>query len=87
VSRDRVLITGAAGLVGSRLVSRYLREGLAVRALDRQPVDVAGVEGIVGDVTDVDTVLHLERRGLCLRRPRHRRRVHTIPQGRPSIPQ
>ena len=56
MSRGRVLITGAAGLVGSRLVSRCLREGFAVRALDLQPVHVAGVEGIVGDVTDVDTV-------------------------------
>lgn len=37
-----MLITGAAGLVGSRLVSRCVQEGLAVRALDRQPVDVAG---------------------------------------------
>jgi nucleoside-diphosphate-sugar epimerase len=46
------LVTGAAGLVGSRLAERFLREGLSVRALDRHSFDLAGVECIVADVTD-----------------------------------
>jgi nucleoside-diphosphate-sugar epimerase len=46
------LVTGAAGLVGSRVAERFLREGLSVRALDRHSCDLAGVECIVADVTD-----------------------------------
>ena len=41
--RKLALITGAAGLVGSRIVQRFLLEGMSVRALDQRPVDVAGV--------------------------------------------
>ena len=51
-SRKLVLITGAAGLVGSRLVRRFIREGMSVRALDQHPVDVAGAESFPADVTD-----------------------------------
>lgn len=50
--RRLALITGAAGLVGSRIAQRFLLEGMAGRALDQRPVDVAGVEPFVGDVTD-----------------------------------
>jgi nucleoside-diphosphate-sugar epimerase len=50
--RKVVLITGAAGLVGSRIAQRFLLEGLSVRALDQRQVDVAGVESFVSDVTD-----------------------------------
>ena len=46
------LVTGAAGLVGSRLAARLVADGLSVRALDQRPFDLAGVECIVGDVTD-----------------------------------
>ena len=48
------LITGATGLVGSRLTPRLLQEGMRIRALDRvpPPIDVAGVEAAVGDITD-----------------------------------
>lgn len=49
---ELALITGAAGLVGSRLAERFLREGFSVRALDRRPFELAGVECTVGDVTD-----------------------------------
>jgi nucleoside-diphosphate-sugar epimerase len=54
---DRLaLITGAAGFVGSRMVQRFLREGMSVRALDQRPVEVAGVESVVGSVTDPGAV-------------------------------
>src|SRR5437867_4304489 len=46
------LVTGAAGLVGSRLAERFLREGLSVRALDRHAFDLVGAECIVADVAD-----------------------------------
>jgi len=54
--RNLALITGAAGLVGSRIAQRFLLEGMGVRALDRRPVAVAGVESCVGDVTDPGAV-------------------------------
>lgn len=50
--RKIALITGAAGLVGSRMAQRFLLEGWSVRALDQHQVDIAGVEPFVDDVTD-----------------------------------
>jgi nucleoside-diphosphate-sugar epimerase len=52
------LITGATGLVGSRLTPRLLQAGMRVRALDRVPphVAVAGVEVVAGDITDAAAV-------------------------------
>jgi hypothetical protein len=35
-----------------RLVAVALREGMLVRTLDQRPVELAGVESHVGDVTD-----------------------------------
>src|SRR4029453_13913005 len=43
--RKLPLNTGAAGFVGSRIAHRFVREGMSVRALDRRPIDVAGVGG------------------------------------------
>src|SRR5262249_3379157 len=63
--RKLALITGAAGFVGSRIADRFLREGMAVRALDQRPIDVAGVEYCVGDVTDPD-VAHRATDGAAL---------------------
>ena len=48
----RVLVTGAAGLVGSRLAARFVREGVSVRALDRTAFARADVECLQADVTD-----------------------------------
>lgn len=50
------LVTGTAGLVGSRLAERFRREGMSVRALDRHPFDLPGVECVVGDVADREDV-------------------------------
>ncbi len=50
-----VLITGATGYVGRRLVPRLLAAGLEVRALARSPESAAlpeGVEVVRGDLTD-----------------------------------
>lgn len=50
---DLVLVAGASGHVGSRLVSELVRAGRSVRALSRQERDGAtGVETAVGDVLD-----------------------------------
>ncbi len=58
--RDPVLITGGAGFIGSNLVHRCVREGIAVRVLDDfssgREANLAGTEGRVevvrGDVRD-----------------------------------
>jgi nucleoside-diphosphate-sugar epimerase len=54
--RKLALITGAAGLVGSRIAQRFLLENMSARALDQRPVDVAGLESWVGNVTDPGAV-------------------------------
>ncbi len=56
-SRDRVLVTGATGLLGSHLAERLAVEGGRVRALVRQAsrtdfLDTLGVEIVRGDLTD-----------------------------------
>lgn len=53
-----VLVTGANGFLGSRVVERLAREGLNVRALIRRPesqVDITrlGAEPLIGNVADV----------------------------------
>src|SRR5262245_54817419 len=63
--RKVALITGAAGFVGSRIAHRFLREGMAVRALDQRPIDVVEVESFVGDVTDPG-VAHRATEGAAL---------------------
>lgn len=66
----KILVTGATGKVGSRLVKRLVRRGDQVRALVRDPskLDAAGVEAVRGDLLDppslaaavrgVDAVVH-----------------------------
>jgi UDP-glucose 4-epimerase len=66
-----VLVTGAGGYIGQRLVARLVGEGVAVRALVRRPVPWGGgVDEVVGDlvadprlaaqaVGGADVVVHL----------------------------
>ncbi|RYZ10244.1 MAG: NAD-dependent epimerase/dehydratase family protein [Myxococcales bacterium] len=64
--KQRILVTGAAGVMGSRLVSRLCRAGHEVRALVlpgdrlRARLDPLGCEVREGDVSDATTL-----RGLC----------------------
>ncbi|MGQ0811540.1 MAG: NAD(P)H-binding protein, partial [Nitrospiraceae bacterium] len=52
----RVLITGAAGFIGRRLVTALSNRGYSVRALVHRPTDLTAfqepVEVVVGDVED-----------------------------------
>jgi nucleoside-diphosphate-sugar epimerase len=64
----RVLITGVGGFIGSRVAARWAARGGEVRGLVRGPVDIPGVETVVGDMLDeaslaravdgVDVVVH-----------------------------
>jgi UDP-glucose 4-epimerase len=65
-----LLLTGATGLVGSRLLPRLASDGWSCRALVRRDADLpAGVEAVRGDLADpasltgavegVDAVVHL----------------------------
>lgn len=66
-----VLVTGAGGYIGQRLVARLAGEGVAVRALVRRPVEWGeGVDEVLGDlvadpglaaqaVAGTDVVVHL----------------------------
>ena len=48
-----VVVTGAAGVLGSRLVQRLLDDGCRVRSVDLRPIDpVPGLAHHVGDVRD-----------------------------------
>ena len=53
-----ILITGAAGIVGTGLRREFAADGLRLRLLDRQPVTdlAAHEESVVGDIADRDTL-------------------------------
>lgn len=58
---DRLLVTGATGLVGSHVVERACREGIPVRALVRPNADTRllrkwPVELVPGDLSEPDTL-------------------------------
>jgi UDP-glucose 4-epimerase len=52
----KVLVTGAAGFLGSHVAKRLRDEGWAVRSFDTQPVTIPGVESLTGDLLDQDAV-------------------------------
>lgn len=60
-ARRLVLLTGATGYVGGRLLTQLVRRGFRVRCLARNPTHLvdrvpAGVEVVAGDVTDRATL-------------------------------
>ncbi|MGW7479956.1 NAD(P)H-binding protein [Nonomuraea muscovyensis] len=56
-TRPTILVTGAAGNLGSEVVERLLARGARVRRLVRRPAGVrAGAEQVVGDLTDPQVV-------------------------------
>ena len=51
MGRPRILLTGATGCIGGRLLAALESEGRAVRCMTRRP---AALEGRVTDVRDLD---------------------------------
>lgn len=51
-SGTRILVTGAAGFLGSALVQALLDAGHEVRALVRRPVELGAAEIVLGDLRD-----------------------------------
>jgi uncharacterized protein (TIGR01777 family) len=68
----RVLVAGATGLIGSRLLKYLIEEGLEVRALSRSPeafrpstgVDVFSWKDLTAALAGVDAVINLAGEGL-----------------------
>ena len=55
---SRILVTGATGFIGRRLVPALLEQGHDVLAMTRRPNDYTGPgEGIGGDVHDADSLM------------------------------
>ncbi len=65
----RILITGASGLVGLKLVKQSLQKGFKVSILSRKPENIKGVDVFLWDIEkqtidknclkDVQTIIHL----------------------------
>lgn len=56
-----ILITGATGTIGRRVVAQLVQQGASVRALVRNPAKAdlpAGVDVVQGDLLDADAVRH-----------------------------
>jgi len=56
INLSRCLVIGGAGMLGLEIVKQLLQEGYSVRVLDLEPVEMEGVESIVGDIRDKDVV-------------------------------
>ena len=55
-----ILVTGATGFIGSKLVSRLTNAGYTVKAMSRRDVsDTPGVKFVKGDALDAVSYTHL----------------------------
>ena len=57
IANKRVLVTGAAGFIGTRLLARLVDDGARVFALDRGPVANTRIErAFCGDIADANAL-------------------------------
>lgn len=82
-----VLVVGATGSLGGKVVDELLKRGKSVRALVRATTDASrlenkGVEIARGDMLDLDSLVAAHARGG--RRDHYRRRIHPPRQERPG---
>jgi nucleoside-diphosphate-sugar epimerase len=79
---NTVLITGATGFIGQRLVRRLLQQDVRVRVMVRDPARLAGavrsrVDVVQGELGGADHVLHLAALATaCTRHPRDYARLN-----------
>ena len=52
----KLLVTGAAGLIGGYVAREMLGRGHSVRGFDVREADIPGVEWVVGDLRDLDVM-------------------------------
>ncbi|XVV00678.1 SDR family oxidoreductase [Actinosynnema sp. CA-248983] len=56
VEQHAVLVTGATGTLGRKIVDRLVARGVRVRALTRKPARLQGVEVVHGDLSDPESL-------------------------------
>jgi dihydroflavonol-4-reductase len=61
VKFEKILVTGASGLLGSNICKVAAEQGKSVRGMVRKPADAdvlksLGIEPVLGDVTDIDSM-------------------------------
>lgn len=73
--KHQILITGATGLIGKKLVRQLLSKGHSLAILSRKPIQIKGVKTFLWDVykkeidlacmEGIDTVIHLAGEGIA----------------------
>ncbi|MGY4385335.1 uncharacterized protein (TIGR01777 family) [Pedobacter sp. UYP24] len=73
--KQRILITGATGMIGKRLISQLLAKGHTVSILARKPIQIKDVKTFLWDIykkeidqscmNGIDTIVHLAGEGIA----------------------
>ena len=87
MSAPTVLVTGASGMLGGAVASALRDRGATVRAFQRRPADIDGVQDVTGSLTDAgdvrravkgaDAVIHLAAK-VSISGPEHEYRAINI---------
>lgn len=84
----KILITGATGLVGNKLIPRLQKNGNRISILTRKPTEIENVKVFLWDVekqqidreafTDIDTIIHLAGEGIATEKWTEKRKKQLI---------